>query len=90
MTAPRAAATRPVPVGRVRPGQVLVTATGLRRPVLAVRRAAGGGVTLTVACPELGDGRPRLWGEARPGRLVHVLADPAAPSTAGQGEAGWA
>jgi hypothetical protein len=47
-------------------------------------------VALTVACPELGDGRPRLWGEARPGRLVHVPADPAKPAPASDEREGWA
>jgi hypothetical protein len=89
VSAPHGKATCQVPVGQVRPGQVLVTATGPLRPVLAVRRAAGGGVALTVACPELGGGRPRLWGEARPGRLVHVLVD-AEPADAGRDREGWA
>ena len=86
------AQTRAVPVGQVRPDQVLVTAAGLRRRVLAVCAVSDGGVALTVACPELADGRPRLWGEARPGRLVHVQTEAGAlgpASSADNGEA-WA
>jgi hypothetical protein len=90
MSAAPAASTRLVPVGQVRPGQVLVTATGQRRPVLAVRPAPGGGVALTVACPELADGRARLWGEARPGRLVHLLVDGGSAPAASNDREGWA
>jgi hypothetical protein len=59
---------------------VLVTAAGRRRRVLAVRDAFDGGVTLTVAYPELGDGRPRLWGERDPRRLVCIEARPERPA----------